>query len=462
MNRYRSRGSLKAADPIGYVYTAQSSGGIVYPWAVRNTQGLKVGSLETMIDVETSKYKARSKKGERIFNPLDQASFEYSRVDGNEVIVHSKATFGDPPKPNSWVTTGPYFDTIVRALGQKDDGTHAFTSDIDIDSLMTEASTKVLAERGATRSNSFESVAQIGQTIDLLKNPISALFKMVKQMKKEWKNPPRERRIFVPRDETPKQLKERLARQNAHVPSNKDLIEAGKLAADRSSSLWLSYRYGLLPLISDINMIIEGLSKDVGQRVEATTRANLHDSTSSYYEAMVSLWPDDVVDCKVGIQKTDDVKVHAMSLDEHVVSLGENFGFTARGLFRTPWDLIPLSFVEDWFTNFSDYMLQLTPALGYKNLGSSMSVTRTSSVLYVPLETTVVSHQASTYDIFQGFSGQYYARGITKTRRPLSAPGIVIKNDFKFDKLTRQADAIALLYQQLQGALGRPRGRILR
>lgn len=452
MNRYRTRGGLLPATNLVYHYTAWSSGGIYYPNQADGVS-LKTGRVETMTDVVTPKFAAKSGKGEIISNPMDQRDFEFIAMEGDGPITASVATFGSPPKSNTWERPGRSFEKIVAQLGQTNLLVHPSTSDLSIEDMVTEVSTKVLADIGTEDSNSFESLAEIGQTIELLKSPISGLSKMISNIQREARRA--DHKINIPRFESEFQMAKRLGRVSPGF-SLKNAIEAVKTAADRSSGLWLSYRYGLLPFISDINMIMASFSKVTGP-VRRTHRSNLTDSSSSYTTSLVTAaWVPALVD--VGIQKTDFVKVRAYALEEYIADLANSLGFTTKGLVRTPYDLIPLSFVQDWFTNVADYVMAFAPAPGYKVLASGLTIDRTSSILYTPISTVILPSQASTYKITRQFSGSYSVRARTKTRVPLSAPGIVVKHSFKFDKFTRQADAVALIQQQMGRVFGHSHG----
>lgn len=435
MNRYRTRGGINPAVPLYYVHYSASSGGVTYP-PVLTGSSLGDGQSESMFDIVTPGFTKRKAKGEIISNPMFRKSFGYSYAAGDGPIIESIAQFGTPPTSNTWTRDGRFIEKVIAdKFGVTNSLDHPFAPSFDIESMMTEASTQVLANRGQADSNMFESVAQIGQTIDLLRSPISGLLSIVKKMEREAAGPTR------------KSGRSGLSKQN--------LIEAAKAAADRTSGAWLSYRYGVLPLISDIETIVKGL-RSVKGPVRKSYRSSLKDNASSYDTVTVA-W--DVCDITIGIQKTDFVTVRASTLEEYVADLGTNLGFTAKGLLRTPWDLVPLSFVEDWFTNLSDFMLAYAPAPGYRNLASSMTVERTSTATYSSLATVISAPYASTYRVTRELSGGYTIRGYSKARTGLAPPGVVFKHDFKFDKLTRQADSLALVGQRLLSLLGTGQSR---
>lgn len=425
--RVRSRGSLGPQQPLFYNYY---SGYYKTTTVVPNNYGNsgRVGQLEWMRDDGT-----RIRKGQVVNKPMDSRRAEYTRVDGDGAIVQGKVLYGTPPEFDSWTRDGNHFETFIPTPT----GTainHPFSTSFPVEDMIGEVSTKVLAERGTADSNLYESVAQISQTLDLLKSPVKQLFRLYKKAKHEL-------------DSSRRNNYRKNLGNVSDTPGAKVLG-----AANRGGGLYLSYRYGILPLISDIDSIMKGLESRTGT-VRKTTRASLEDSLSENTESTVVR---DELTLKIGIQKTDFVKVRAYSYDEYVADLGNNVGFTSRGLLRLPWDLIPLSFVEDWFTNFSDFLYAYSPVPGYKMLSSGVVVTRQSSLTYTALETSITPAHQSGLTLIRPVSGSYTQRVFSKVRTPgLQNPTLHIKHDFKFDKATRIADAVALLGQLTKGKLFR-------
>lgn len=425
--RIRQRGSLGPQKPLFYNYY---SGYYKTTTVVPNNYGNsgRVGKLEWMRDDGT-----RIAKGQVVNKPMDIRRAEYSRIDGDGAIVQGKVLYGTPPEFDTWTRDGNHFETFIPTpTGAYIN--HPFSTSFPVQEMVDEVSTKVLADRGSSDSNLYESMAQISQTLDLLKSPVKHLFRLYKKAEHELKS----------------SRKGNYRRDLGNVSDTPLSKTYG--AANKGGGLYLSYRYGILPLLRDIESIMKGLKSRTGT-VRKTTRASLEDSYSSNTENTIVR---DELTLVVGIQKTDYVKVRAYSYDEYVADLGNNLGFTTKGFLRVPWEIIPLSFVEDWFTNFSDYLYAFAPVPGYKMLSSGVSITRQSSLTYNALKTSITPAHQNGLTLIRPVSGSYTYRVFSKVRTPgLQFPTLNIKHDFKFDKATRIADAIALLGQLTKGKLFR-------
>lgn len=425
--RIRQRGSLGPQQPLFYSYYSSLSKTTT---VVPNNHGNsgRVGQLEWMRDDGS-----RIKKNQVVNKPMEIRRAEYSRIDGDGPIEQGKTLNGSPPEYDSWTRDGNHFETFIPTPTSTVIE-HPFPVSFPLEDMIGEVSTKVLADRGTADSNLYESLAQMSQTLDLLKSPVKSLFRLYKKAEHELKASRRNN-----------------YRADLGNVSDTPLAKAYG-AANRGGGLYLSYRYGILPLIKDIESILNGLKSRTGT-VRKTTRASLEDSYSENTESTITRYELALV---VGIQKTDYVKVRAYSYDEYVADLGNNLGFTTKGLLHLPWDLIPLSFVEDWFTNLSDYLYAFAPVPGYKMLSSGVSVTRQSSLTYTALNTSITPAYQNDLTLIRPVTGSYTTRVFTKVRTPgLQYPTLHIKNDFKFDRATRIADAIALLGQLTKGKLFR-------
>jgi hypothetical protein len=197
-----------------------------------------------------------------------------------------------------------------------------------------------------------------------------------------------------------------------------------------------------MPFIKDVNTVVSGLKKKVG-RQRVTTRASASDSRVERLSLASGSSPGNVV--LYDKQSVEKVTIRAMSLDEYVVTAADNIGLATKGLITLPWELIPYSFVADWFVNFGDFLQALVPLPGVKQLGSCVVTERDRQTSY----TATGSIPASGWTLIRPVTGQFLTRYLTRTRTALSDASIVIKSDFKFDEATRLADATALITQRM-------------
>lgn len=370
----------------------------------------KVGSLQTTTDVVVPNFELRRSRGEVFFNPYQSVRQDsFVDQDGNGPAYQTVAkSCTSPVKYQTGHYDGPWLASLV-APGVTVPVVKC-VSESDIASLQKEISTKVLANRGKSSNNLFESLAEYKQTLSMLNGPIKSLYRLFGKLE-------------------------------------------GQVRVMRPDEAWLVFRYGIKPAVNDIQGIISGMKQVTGQKRESTRAKGEilgHNSVSSTYMNFAGLTINTTVQNVI----TDSVHVSAVSLDEYIATLGSNIGLTAKGLITVPWELLSYSFVYDWFVNVGDILSALAPAPGYKQLGSCLVTQREIENVYT---VSNVAYNAGYITLTRGWDGEVRSRLITKTRTPLKPIGLVVRSDFKLaSSAIRQADAMALLSQRLLKIFGDP------
>lgn len=407
--RFRTRGAFEAAPTYTWWKLWESCSNS--SWAVASTPspGLKLGQVETMHDTVIPDFHARRERGEIFFNEMQQTrvvSLSPSAGNGPHVRKTATITCTGVPRNYEYRYDGGWFRHIVYLQeGSPSDGVPSpvkLLSSTDISDTTAEASTACLANRGMTDSNLFESVAEIRSTARLLRRPLQSLQR---------------------------------------------LIRKGETLRDRGVSAagcWLQYRYGILPIVRDIGSVVNGMKQKVGN-VRKTSRgfaSNRRTATTSHVRGSSG-----VGEYITNYQKQtiDSVDARAMSLDEYTVSELQNIGFTTKGLLSLPWELIPYSFVADWFVNFGDLLKALVPLPGVRQLGSCVVTRRTSDTTWIPTGNTA----NAGWTLLRQPTGLVRVSSMSLIRTPQIQPSIVIRGDFRLDEVTRLADATALIMQKL-------------
>lgn len=136
---------------------------------------------------------------------------------------------------------------------------------------------------------------------------------------------------------------------------------------DRVSSLWMGYRYGVMPLVYSVQDALRLLSErsNIFITHRSGERRDIDDSNSSnYWRAQ----PFQVVD-RVWIKGAVDPTVIMRGLKTNV--------------FSTAWELVPLSFVVDWALNVGDLLSGLSTPAGLQQQASSYSRSFKGNIMLV-------------------------------------------------------------------------------
>lgn len=293
----------------------------------------------------------------------------------------------------------------------------------ELENTIDEASTRCQSERGRPPENYWETIAERKQTYALLASYLETAKQITKGMYLDVLNRRRD------------------------APFRK-FAKAANLVTAGAAGAWLITRYGLLPLIKDIQSLRTQLSKSLDQAERHTARGKAVTGRS----VITSLTQNLGHVTQVGsIISTDEVFVRAMSLDEWRLTLADHFGLGTKDLVTLPLDLLTLSFVADWFVNLGDFVGAIVPLPGVNQLGSCIVVNRVTS-----LTCTVGDYSPS------GIASIVSKASLSKTgvhtetiRFPgLRAPTFVKLNRSKIDpgldsNVMRIVDASALVAQRL-------------
>lgn len=381
--------------------------------------GHLMGEVRSMVDEVVSNFNARRAAGEIFMNRMSQV-IQTSHSEGNGCWYEQVAGTPQCAGTGRYVQNREngdwfplylnYYNPSPTAPYNQRLGVSSLLSSSDIDAAAKECVTKCWANRTVSDSNLFESVAEYRSTM----RTIGDLFLRTAATLKRWLRNP--------------------------------LVGA--------SSAHLMYRYAISPLIRDVQGIVKGLDKPLGN-VRKTTRSSvyLHRSSSSN-----GTFNNGGYSVKYLVQNNDEVRVRAMSIDEYRATLMANIGFTDVGLLTTPWELVPWSFVLDWFVNVGDFLRAVSPSADRKQLGSCFVISRLSSTVRTISSTT----PGTNFSLVVPMTGSVIDTLMRKDRYPaLAPPGLTIKSDFRFDDLTRVADAVALVTQLVSRVAAKhPLGRV--
>ena len=207
----------------------------------------------------------------------------------------------------------------------------------------------------------------------------------------------------------------------------RELVKANREYATSIASIWLQWRYEILPLAYTANDALDVI-------------ADLH---SQYITSRGRLQREVAITTQPGWGLSDPVlKIPFLQrvMIKSKLSPADNYGKTlSTNPFTTAWELLTLSFVVDWFINIGDVIAGFTG--GYSSTSGS-----TSSNLF-DFSNTVRSSVSP--DAFVSYSIKFYTREVID---PRLCGGLVISPDLN---LQRNLDAMALIW-------GRSKYKILR
>lgn len=367
------------------------------------------GTYEEMSDTVVPNFVKRRAAGEIFFNGMSKIKQQYIPGNGLGGYTISVAnSCGAPAFKAEFDCRGDWTTYFLPQHAVKGVPVPAYLGHFtqsDENQYVNEVATRMLSQRGRSDSNLFETLAEFDQVRRLLDAKSNYVFRLLNAV--------------------------------GHKRSKMGRLPAVLL--NEVASGYLAFRYGIKPLVGDIVGIISGLEKKVG-KVRRTTRA-MNGVTGQNSRVFSKAYG--VHNMQVAQSNTHEMIIRAMSLDEVHQTLIGNIGFTGKGLLTLPWELTTASFVADWFANIGDFIGAITPAFGWNNLGSCVTVSHNVESIYTLQTDTNTNPGAYTH--VRPFTGSYTVKVNGKRRFSVPSPRVAIRTDFGFDKFTRTADAYALI-----------------
>jgi len=138
----------------------------------------------------------------------------------------------------------------------------------------------------------------------------------------------------------------------------RDLLKAASRSLRKLGSLWLAYRYTIMPLTYSFKDILKVLSGWQITQDRSTKRISPY-----------SVDPGTLAGYQILVDETGEIKVGSTVVCKYTSDKLAQAGKTSVNIFNTAWELIPYSFVADWFVNFGDtinslFSLDLAESVG--------------------------------------------------------------------------------------------------
>lgn len=400
--RTRKEGGVIISDPWKISYT--DNGGLAKQGTVTDVQ-----SVREMTDEVIPNFKERSANGEIFNNPMSRTSFAQSWSAGQ--FTRSRLVFSSEKSGTYtvWGAEGTMYISGWRSyLSRNEKG-------IDVDRVKQLAVTKAYAERNNTDFSAFVALGEAKSTVEWFVSIFTRAISFYRNWKKKFSSA------------------ENLLKNSKG--------KAAKKAYGDLENLRMEYRYAVVPLAADmegIANVLHGIklsprqtfrgfaADDVSETipirgkyiVDGTHFVNL----DGYYTYSRK------VECRAGVLTEVDFSVFN--------DFSRRMGFTQS--VAAMYDLLPLSFILNWFINIGDFILAWQPNAGVSDLAAWCTVKNTysqqltlngsSSYGQKPLSDVPAKTQTSR------FSGQSFeALRVTVDRSPVTLASTAIRFDVNLD-----------------------------
>jgi len=318
-----------------------------------------------MVDYVSKNFKARSQAGEIILSPMKrdtltvESSFQVA-VNPSGVTDFIVTTGGSPQYGNTQIYVQvklPAFDAEVFGLTDTVLGLINAYSDVGTSANLQSAINSSYANAQQGELQLLTMIAESKSTVTHLAKTMNRVGSLLRAIKKgRFKD-------IAPK--TFRKWRQATARGKA------------KLSSEIILDAWLEARYAWRPLIIDIQKTMKYLDGDhnterktfrATDRVQSSTfEVFTHSELGYTYEATLALSSSSSARAGVLTELKPSSSGHVRDL-----GLGNPVG--------TLWEVIPYSFVADWFLNISGVIHSLNPSPVYTYLGSWVTDQRNTTI----------------------------------------------------------------------------------
>lgn len=285
--------------------------------------GSRSGVYKVTNDVVVPGFKARSAAGEVFNNPCNiftaSVTSGGSGFEGRPVDARCDLT----PQNDNVVTRdywGHVLGNIPLWIPQVDYKSAPTTLGIDVNPLITEASTKALAGVKAPDVQGIVLVAEIQKTLQTLRSPVKSIIDYVRKVRKKGK---------------------------------------GRAEAQAISSQYLATYYGIMPILCDIEGIMKALQHRIQERY--TSRGNSTITAGPFSQTYTSDPPGSYKNIWSNTTKCTATVRAGCLYELSAESQFRMFGVQPSDIPAALWEMTPWSFVVDWLTNVGDVIAAITP-----------------------------------------------------------------------------------------------------
>lgn len=203
----------------------------------------------------------------------------------------------------------------------------------------------------------------------------------------------------------------------------------GEVSPKELKDRYMEARYGLRPLYYDVLGHLKLFNDSAHKEPRQTFRGYASDSADTDFSGYYMYSSDRRVDYVHRVTRAVEVRAGVLCAIESL-TMANRIG--ARNIAQGAWELIPLSFVLDWFLNIGDVIASFCPKAGLRELASWLVVTDTTIT-----DTTgiirVVPNDPDSYRTLTCDDLHVYSSTTSRYRTPNPPRGILPTFDVRLD-----------------------------
>jgi len=245
-----------------------------------------------------------------------------------------------------------------------------------------------------------------------------------------------------------KRRTERYNRRQA-IMWNREFARDNSKAA---GNLWLEYSYGWVPFMSEVRSAVNTLMDVVEQPASRTARVSASKKSESVVANNIN-WP--LLDngthgrllCDRNVKNRESVRV-VWEFGPTSKDLPGRFGLLNP--LEVAWELVPFSFVADWFLPIGSYLSQLDVPYRFNHIGGTVGRRVEQITTYSNVRTT--GAQSFPNGLFASSPKSGVHKYVRVSRSALTSIPTLKLQDFTFNpnlSPQRLVSSIALIQQQL-------------